>query len=247
MTMRAPSPLALLEAWESGLGKDFARCGLALLAAACPETEADALASLSIGERDRRLLSLREAVFGARMTALATCGRCAEALQFELSAGALQAPAPESGPGADAALVVDHGDWRLELRPPDSRDLIAAADAPEEAEQVLFTRSVRAAVFAGAPADAATAPPEVRSAAAERLAVADPLADLQLALSCSSCGFEWSAPLDVVAFLWAELDAWAGRTMRDVHVLASAYGWDERQILALPAARRGHYLRLAGA
>ena len=242
--MRAPSPLALLEAWEGGLGKDFARCGLALLAAACPEADPDALAALSVGERDRRLLSLRAAVFGARMTALATCERCAETLEFQLYAGALQAASEAE---TEAALVVEQGPWRLELKAPDSRDLIAAADAPEQAEQVLFARSVRAAAFAGAPADVATAPLEVRAAAAERLAAAEPLADLQLDLLCSNCGFEWRAPLDIVAFLWAELDVWAGRILREVHLLASAYGWDEGQILALPAARRSHYLRLAGA
>jgi hypothetical protein len=242
--MRAPSTLALLEAWESGLGKDFARCGLALLAAACPETDTEALASLSVGERDRRLLAFRQAVFGSPMTALATCSRCAEALEFELSADALQAPAAAED---EAALVVDRDGWRIELRAPDSRDLIAAADAPEQAEEVLFSRSTRSVAFAGVAAETAAVPADLRALAAERVAAADPLADLQLAMTCSSCGFEWRAPLDIVTFLWAELDAWAGRMMRDVHVLASAYGWDERQILSLPAARRGHYLRLAGA
>jgi hypothetical protein len=243
--MQAPTALALLDVWESTLGKDLARCGLALLAAACPGSDVDLLATLSIGERDRRLLSLRESVFGPRMTMLATCARCEETLEFELSAAELQTPPATAENGA--ALAVDHDAWHVELRAPDSRDLIAAADAPQHAEDVLFARSVRAATFAGTPADPLGIPSDVRALAAERLAAVDPQADLQFALTCAKCGSDWRAPLDIVSFLWAELDAWAGRMLRDVHVLASAYGWAEGDILALSAARRGHYLRLVGA
>ena len=242
--MRTPSTPALLDAWESGLGKDFARCGLALLAAACPDTVAETLAELSIGERDRRLLLLREAVFGPHMTALATCARCGETLEFELTASDLL-----SSPPADdetMKLAVDRGDWHLELRVPDSRDLIAAADAPERAAETLFARTLRIATRAGATVEAAAVPDALRAAAAECVAAADPQADLQLALTCASCGYAWQAPFDIVSFLWTELDAWAGRMLHEVHMLASAYGWAERDILALSPARRRHYLRLAG-
>lgn len=241
--MRTPSAPALLNAWENGLGKDLARCGLALLAAACPDTDADVLTSLSIAERDRRLLSLRVALFGSRITALATCPHCGEVLEFELAAGDLQ----RSPPADNVALAVDHDNWHLELRVPDSRDLIAAANSPEHAEDVLFARSVRLASYAGVPADPAVIPVEVRAAVAKRMATADPQADLQIALTCSNCGFNWRAPFDIVSFLWAELDAWAGRTLRNIHMLAAAYGWAERDILALSPARRFHYLRLVGA
>jgi hypothetical protein len=237
------SPTALLQAWENGLGRDFARCGLALLAAACPDSDTDALASLNIGERDRQLLRLREAVFGPRMSAVATCPRCHEVLEFEVAVADLQAP----GAAAETPLSVDHGDWHFDLRVPDSRDLIAAADEPEHAEHVLFARSVVTATRAGSPIDAAAVPDAVRAAVAERLAAADPQADLQLALTCTNCSFNWHATLDIVSFFWVELDAWAGRLLRDVHALASAYGWSERDILALSPTRRRHYLRLAGA
>jgi hypothetical protein len=242
--MHTPSVPALLDAWESGLGKDFARCGLALLAAACPDAAVDTLAELSIGERDRRLLLLREAVFGPRMNALATCARCGEAVEFELTASDLRSspPVAEGTP----ALTVDHDDWHLELRVLNSHDLIVAADAPERAEAMLFARALRVARHAGTPVESAAVPDAVRAAAAASVAAADAQADLQLALTCASCGFAWQAPLDIVAFLWAELDAWASRTLREVHMLAAAYGWAEREILALAPARRRHYLRLVG-
>lgn len=51
---------------------------------------------------------------------------------------------------------------------------------------------------------------------------------------------------DIGAYLWEEVDAWADRTLRDVHLLAASYGWSERDILDLSPARRGRYLELAG-
>ncbi len=95
--------------------------------------------------------------------------------------------------------------------------------------------------------DALALPAEVAEAVAQRMAEADPQADPQLAMHCPSCGHAWSAGLDIAAYLWAEVDAWARRTLREVHALASAYGWSEGEILALSAARRQAYLDLIGA
>jgi hypothetical protein len=49
---------------------------------------------------------------------------------------------------------------------------------------------------------------------------------------------------DIGGYLWEELDAWAHRVARDVHVLASAYSWSEDDILGMTAERRGTYLDL---
>ena len=51
-------------------------------------------------------------------------------------------------------------------------------------------------------------------------------------------------PLDVAAFFWTELNAWAVRLLREIHALASAYGWREADILALSPKRRDLYLEL---
>ena len=45
---------------------------------------------------------------------------------------------------------------------------------------------------------------------------------------------------------WLEIDAWARRTLRDVHALASAYAWSERDVLALSPTRRTLYRELCG-
>jgi len=47
-----------------------------------------------------------------------------------------------------------------------------------------------------------------------------------------------------VAYLWNEIDAWAYRTLQEVHTLAKAYGWSEEEILRLSAWRRHFYISL---
>ena len=57
----------------------------------------------------------------------------------------------------------------------------------------------------------------------------------------------WRAVFDIVTFFWSEIEAWACRILREVHILASAYGWCERDILALTSARRQFYLEMVQA
>jgi hypothetical protein len=231
----------MLGAWERGLQEGPVERGLTLLALASPD-DPGTLAALSIGERNRQLLALREALFGDRISALASCPRCGEALELELTARQLLAAAPTT----DAlAFASDGGEVRLRL--PDSRDLLAAAQAPpERAAAVLLERCLVSAHAAGAPVAADGLPEQLVDEAGRRLAEADPQADVRFALTCPACAHAWSAPFDVVQYLWAEVDAWAGRTLADVHALACAYGWTESEILRLSPARRESYLRMVG-
>src|ERR1019366_2327941 len=59
------------EVWEWGNSQPPVQRALVLLAAAHPESSPDALANLSIGRRDARLIALRELTFGAEFTGLA--------------------------------------------------------------------------------------------------------------------------------------------------------------------------------
>ncbi len=237
-----PSARALLEAWESGLDQGPVERGLTLLALASAGDDPDALAALSIGDRDRRLLALREAVFGPRMTGVVSCTRCCEPLELELATRELRAAPPN-----DAVLTLRGDDHELQLRLPDSRDLlaVAAADAAV-APALLLERCLVLARVGDEPARADDLPPDLVAAAGRCLADADPQADMRFALSCPACSFGWVAPFDIVAYLWTEIDAWAGRLLSDVHALASAYGWSESDILTLSPVRRQSYLRMAG-
>ncbi|MDB5028874.1 MAG: hypothetical protein JWO66_2563 [Candidatus Eremiobacteraeota bacterium] len=242
--MHTPTASTMLDAWERGLEQGPVERGLTLLAVASPDSEPVALAALCIGERDRRLLALREALFGPRATALTACPSCGEQVELELSIADLRLPPA----AAEPPLTVRADGYELRLRLPDSRDLlaVAAAGAVGAASRLLERCVVEARSTDGAPA-VATLPPRLVAEAERRLAEADPQADLEFALTCPACAHAWAAPFDAVAFLWTELDAWAGRLFADVHALASAYGWTEGEILRMGASRRRSYLRMVGA
>jgi hypothetical protein len=242
--MAIPSTAAILDTWERAIGQGMVERGLTLLALADPETDPRSLAELSIGERDRRLLALRETCFGPRMTGLVSCVRCREELEIELTTPELRAA---TAPRA-SDLIVQGNDYLLRLRLPDSRDLLSSARAPDDdAVRLLLRACIVAASIDGESVAPEALPPHLVAEAARCLAAADPLADLRLAVTCASCGHSWQVLFDIVPFLWTELDAWARRMLREVHVLASAYGWTEREILSLAPTRRGQYLRMLNA
>jgi hypothetical protein len=233
----------LLGMWERGLGHSPARRALALLTAAEPAAPSAELAARTVGQRDAALLDLRQRGFGDRLTLVAACERCGERLEATLDLDALRMP--DAAPPGE--LPVDGDRWRLVVRVPLAGDLVAieVGSDVEAGRRALLERCVMAASLDGAPAAPAALPDDAVVAAAERMAGADPQADLRVALSCPGCGETWEEPFDACAFLWRELDARAQRLLREVHELACAYGWSERDVLAVAPSRRRHYLELA--
>ena len=239
--MTGLSAARLLAIWERGAGQPAAWRALDLLAAAYPEETPDSLADLSIGERDARLLALRETVFGAQLNSLADCPACGECAEISFQAGDLTG----EGQAARPALEWSGEGWQVAYRLPSSRDLLAVHGAPLlEARRALLFGCILSVHQAGQPAPADVLPPDALEALARQMAEADPLADVWFALSCPACEHHWQAPFDVVAYVWSEVDAWALRILQEVHCLARAYHWSEAEILNLSAGRRQLYLSM---
>jgi hypothetical protein len=78
------------------------------------------------------------------------------------------------------------------------------------------------------------------------MAELDPQADTRLSLSCPGCHHCWQALFDIVSYFWNEIQAWAARIFTEIHLLASAYGWSEADILSLSPLRRQMYLSRVG-
>lgn len=243
--MCALSASELLEAWERSAVEPPVRRGLALLASASPGMTPEQLARLSVGERDARLLQLREAVFGPRLSGLAHCPACGETVESEFTAPSLGGVTGDTVP---EFLALSAEGFEVRFRLPNTLDLEAAAAVAESggAKGRLLERCVIRAEQGGQPIGAAALPPSVVQALSEAMEAADPQANIELALACPSCGHRWSAALDIGSFFWAELNSWAGRTLREVHLLASAYGWTEAEVLALSSWRRQAYLQMVG-
>jgi hypothetical protein len=243
--MRALSVPELLTVWENGLAQPAIDRALTLLEAACPDTPRDALATLSIGHRDASLLTLREWTFGPDMSSIVVCPRCSNKAEISFDVSAVRV-SPKLGPASGVELAF--ADFELQVRPPNSLDLVAiAAETAVDQRRRLFERCLVTVHRAGQPASACEVPDETIDAVADRLAAADPQADVQLDISCPFCGHGWRAVFDIVTYFWSEIEAWACRILREVHILASAYGWSERDILALSSTRRQFYLEMVQA
>jgi hypothetical protein len=250
--MHALSTGELLMVWEWGLARGLLERGLVLLAAACPNEPVEQLLHLSIGERDARLAGLRELTFGSRLDCQVKCPVCTQQLELDIATDDLFASSSLDAIAGDGSAEITHDQWRVRFRLVETRDLLAALDAGDSvaARRFLLRRCVvgstppRGAEVAGLPEDGLPTGVEATLfAEMERLDVAS---NITLALNCPECRHAWSAPFDILSFFWREIEAWAVRTLRQVHWLASAYGWSEHEVLALSAWRRDAYLQLAG-
>lgn len=76
------------------------------------------------------------------------------------------------------------------------------------------------------------------------LAAMAPRLESSVGGTCPSCGQEVSLRFDPVVYTLSELRDAFSALYFDVHLLASAYGWPEATILALPRRRRRHYAAL---
>jgi hypothetical protein len=241
--VHVPGAHALLDAWEQGCGETPIERTLTLLLLAHPQTSRAHLAALSIGVRDARLLTLLERSFGPHLEAVTACPSCSERLDVDLSVGDIRADPTD----ACSEFSVDAGDWEARCRLPTSDDLAAAAESGDvtAARSLLLRRCVLSLRRCGEPVE--DLPEKVAAALLARLEELDPQGNVQLSLHCPACGDTWDAVFDVAAYLWMEVDAWARQAARDVHALASAYGWSEAAILSMSPARRRLYLEMVEA
>jgi hypothetical protein len=237
----------VLQTWEHAQHEHPLLRSQALLHTAWPEVDAAEWGAMPIGIRDAWLFRLQEALFGHELDTLVACPSCQEPLQTRFSTVDLLAHAAGAGTGGAMASLHSDG-YELDFRLPCSDDLLAIAETADEPLDVsarrLLERCVLSARHAGEPAAVDALPAAVVDRLQRAMADADPGADTSVALACPACGHRFERRFDIGAYLWDELDDWAQRRLAEVHVLAGAYGWSEPQILALSAARRGHYIAL---
>jgi hypothetical protein len=241
MTLDAAS---LLQAWERGAAQSPAARALLLLGAAQQEAEPEQLAAMSVGERDARLMSLRERWFGGGVECLGSCPRCGEAIEFSFDLEQLRVGHAQPG----ASFTVDCDGHELRLRLPNSTDLLALHGERDAglARRRLLARCVLDAETAPEAATMQRLAEAAIERVEQRMAELDPQAEVLLDVQCPNCGHPSQAPFEIENYMWSELDSWARGLLRDVHRLAATYGWREADILAMSPLRRRAYLEMLG-
>lgn len=228
-----------LTIWESSLSLPEPLRACALLAPLL-SGGMEAASSLPVGQRDAQLLDLYGALFGPRLQAVVSCAHCGEKLDLELTTTQLKVPASPHG----GELELTTPDHRVRARLPNSSDLALAQRARDDvsARTSLLTSCVRATDSAGATVSVQELPSDVLQELADAMQDADPQAVTELALSCPSCRQEVVELFDIGKYFLQMLGFWAERALDEVHALAHAYGWSEREVLELSPARRARYL-----
>jgi hypothetical protein len=241
--MRPLSVAVLLTVWERELdARPFERA-LGILSFALPNASRETLARITIGRRDALLLQLREWAFGADLGVLLSCPRCGQELEMPLKVTDLRA---STAPPDNPERLLELREYTIQCRAPNSEDLMGCSGTDvASTRRHLLARCVTKASYRGQPIEAVALPDDVVEHTAEAIASLDPQADTRIELSCPDCHHCWSQAFDIVSFFWAEIDAWARRTLREVHILAAAYGWSESDVLALSPRRRHIYVAMA--
>ncbi|MFG2502989.1 hypothetical protein ACGFSB_32880 [Streptomyces sp. NPDC048441] len=169
-------------------------------------------ADLPVATGDRLLLALYRDLTGQDIEPVLTCG-CGEFSTVRLGADTVPPPRPRTA-------VLGRGGG---LRQPAYGDLLGLPPGESGAAELLRRCTV------GHP----ERPPEPGDFEAVDDSLAGPLV-----FDCPACGAEVSYPVDVQTLVLRGLLTLLDELDHDVHVLASAYGWDLAAIDALPRDRR---------
>jgi hypothetical protein len=199
--------------------------------------------TLPSADLDAWLLALRRLVLGDLLRSSTRCPApdCDQPIDIAFHVGdylAHHRPRRPRGLAApEAGWLALGDDAATHFRIPTVADQHAAATAARP-RALLGSRCLRRA------AGAAT-PPRIRRRIERALDKLAPCLADDLAGVCPECGAEVTVAFDPVTYVLRELRDQGAWIYHDVHLLASAYGWREPDVLALPAARRARYAELA--
>ena len=242
--MRTLTANDAIRIWEKGHREPPAQRVLSLLAAACPEAGSDELRRLTLGQCDDRLWEVRKRIFGSEINGFSECQACGERLEFTLDTNDFRASNPSSP--ADSEFALESEGYTIRFRLLELEDLAVAASAGnvDLVRERLIERCILEVRRGEEQTTVAELPENVIAELGGRLAEFDSGSEVLVSLTCPACESSHELPLDISSFFYMELSVQAQRLLREVHILASAYGWRESDILELNPRRRQFYLEM---
>ena len=163
--------------------------------------------------------------------------QCGEPLEVALPIDALLAAAPDDGAAGPVAVPLADG-RSVALRRPTGRDLRAWHRTPYATRRDAVVAMLDTLRVAG------SLTPDDEPVVANAMATHDPLVAFAVSCACPACGAACDHPVDLEAAVLTRLGARRRALLREVHMLASRYGWTESEVLAVAPARRAQYLAL---
>jgi hypothetical protein len=193
--------------------------------------------SQAVGARIAALVRLLAVTDGIEQLGLqARCREpaCGAWFEFELPLASVLDQLPPDEP-IRATLT---GSRPVTLRRPSGRDLSEwRAQRPRSHEQAVQAM-LQSLVIDGAVSV------EDAPALADILAAEDPLVAFSVSCTCPVCDGPTEVRIDLEDIALTRLRQQQRALLREIHILASHYGWTEAQIMAVAPARRARYLSL---
>jgi hypothetical protein len=198
------------------------------------EAQADELAA---PDRDRLLAVVYQRTYGKKVDSTGICTVCFSTYDLSFSLDDLTAAVDRSSASPAAQALPDGtfrtaDGWRFRL--PVGRDEIEVSMLlPEEAARTLASRCV------------------VESSAGDALAVLEaameevaPVLDLDIDTACPECGARQVVRFDIQFYLLRAIQQEHAQVSREIHRIASSYGWSLEDILTLECTERRRLVQL---
>jgi hypothetical protein len=200
-----------------------------------------AAADLATPDRDRAMAALLSRLAGDWIESTVECRSCDERFELSFSLSALVEHRAGSLP--PNAEQVGPGRWEVAgttFRFPTAHDERLAREADDPAS-VLGERCVGQDSAAGSQVD-----PANLALVEEAMATMAPVLASEIGGDCPECGQAHAVTFDVQRFTLALLRLGRDRLLRDVHIIASTYGWSRAEILGLERDERRRYVDMIG-
>ena len=201
--------------------------------------EPGSASELTAADRDRLLAAIYQRNYGRQIVSSVICSACGQAFDLDFNLPELL---ETLSPAQNPMVVERHqGGYKLpdgsQFRLPTGEDELAIAQlTPEQAVEELMRRCVSG--FEN------QVPQAIQAAMQAAMQEAAPLVDLDLDVSCAACGQNQTVHFNLQHYLLAAIHAEQPRLAREVHLLATAYGWGMEAILSLTRSQRRTYVAL---
>jgi len=233
----------LLLIWQQVHSYSMLPKTLLLLEMITPEFEPVDVGLLSIGQRDTRLLQLRNYLFGSTLHNTTICPECNTKMEWDMDLQDLIIQEVDNSEfPSEHTIEVD--DFKIRFRLPNSKDIlkILSEDNNKSKSNSLLINCILEIKSINSTNKVKSISEKIIKTLAKKIAELDPAADIRMNITCPSCENKWEAVFDIMSYLWSEIDNWVQKTLQEVYILASAFGWSEKDILNMNAERRQIYI-----
>lgn len=241
--MKPLTTVELLNVWDETAERPLIEKILRLLAKACSADHIDQVSQLSIGDRDARLLKIREWIFGNILRNKVNCPKCGEVLEWESDTSALHLQTIPADLASNE-FSFEKDDYTIKFRLPNSLDVfqMTEKELSENSYQIVISKCILSIKKNQKECNFNDLPLLIIDSLNDYMSLHDPQADIKMQLVCPCCDHSWGMYFDIGSYLWDEINNWARKILQEVYILARTFSWSEKEILTMTPHRRRMYL-----